>query len=92
MRISQTKKDKITEQILSFLYHSFPNQPFTAEIAREIARDEEFIKTMLFELKEKGLVNSIRRNSKGETFSRRIKWRLSNKVYDVYSEKSKQTP
>ena len=92
MRISQTKKDKIAEQILSFLYHSFPNQPFTAEIAREIARDEEFIKTMLFELKEKGFVNSIRRNSKGESFSRRIKWRLSNKVYDVYSEKSKQTP
>lgn len=92
MRISQTKKDKITEQILSFLYHSFPHQPFTAEIAREIARDEEFIKTMLFELKEKGLVNSIRRNSKGETFTRRIKWRLSNKVYDVYSEKSKETP
>ena len=92
MRISQTKKDKIAEQILSFLYHSFPNQPFTAEIAREIARDEEFIKTMLFELKEKGFVNSIRRNSKGESFSRRIKWRLSNKVYDVYSEKSKETP
>ena len=90
MRISQTKKDKIAEQILAFLYHSFPNQPFTAEIAREIARDEEFIKTMMFELKEKGLVNSIRRNSKGESFSRRIKWRLSNKVYDVYSEKSKE--
>ena len=89
MRISQTKKDKIAEQILSFLYHSFPNQPFTAEIAREIARDEEFIKTMMFELKEKGLVNSIRRNAKGESFSRRIKWRLSNKVYDVYAEKSK---
>ena len=92
MRISQAKKDKIAEQILSFLYQAFPTQPFTAEIAREIARDEEFIKTMMFELKEKGLVNSIRRNSKGESFSRRIKWRLSNKVYDVYSEKSKQTP
>lgn len=36
MKLSQTKKDRITEQILSFLYHSFPNQPFTAEIAREI--------------------------------------------------------
>tara|TARA_Y100000310_G_C20089889_1_gene537745 strand:- start:137 stop:409 length:273 start_codon:yes stop_codon:yes gene_type:complete len=90
MRISQTKKDKIAEQILSFLYHTFPNQPFTAQIAREIARDEEFTKTMLFDLKEKQLVNSIRKNAKGESFSRRIKWRLSNKVYDVYSEKSKE--
>ena len=89
MRISQTKRDKIAEQILSFLYHNFPNQPFTAEIAREIARDEEFIKKLLFELKEKGLVTPIRKNSKGEVFSRRLKWRLTNKVYDVYSEKSK---
>jgi len=90
MRISQVKKDKIAEQILSFLFHSFPNQPFTAEIAREIARDEEFIKTLLFELKEKQLVLPIRKNSKGEIFSRRLKWRLTNKVYDVYSQKSKE--
>ena len=90
MKISQTKKDKIAEQILSFLYHSFPNQPFTAEIARELARDEEFIKTILFELKEKQLVVPIRRNPKGVIFSRRLKWRLSNKVYDVYSQKSKE--
>ena len=52
MRLSQEKKNKIIEQILLYLYHSFPNQPFTAEIAREIARDEEFIKRILFELKE----------------------------------------
>ncbi len=90
MRLSQEKKDKIAEQILSFLYHSFPNQPFTAEIAREIARDEEFIKRLLFDLKEKKLVIPIRKNSKGLVFTRRLKWRLSNKVYDVYSEKSKE--
>ena len=90
MRISQTKKDRITEQILSFLYHSFPKQPFTAEIAREIARDEEFIKRLLFDLKEKQLVIPIKKNPKGQVFIRRLKWRLSNKVYDVYSEKSKE--
>jgi predicted transcriptional regulator with HTH domain len=89
MKISQTKKDRIIEQILSFLYHSFPNQPFTAEIAREIARDEEFIKNMLFEIRAKGLVIPIRKNSKGEIFSRRLRWRLTNKVYDIYSQKNK---
>ena len=90
MRLSQDKKDKIAEQILSFLYHSFPKQPFTAEIAREIARDEEFVKRILFDLKEKTLVVPVRKNSKGLVFTRRLKWRLSNKVYDVYSEKSKE--
>jgi hypothetical protein len=87
MRISQEKKDKIIEQVLSFLYHSFPDHPFTAKIARETARDEEFIKRILFELKEKNLVIPIRQNKKGEIFSRKIKWRLSKKVHDIYSSK-----
>lgn len=87
MKLSQTKKDKISEQILSFLYTSFPKQPFTAEIAREVARDEEFTKRLLFELSEKGLVIPIRNSSSGEIFIRRLKWRLSQKVYDIYRSK-----
>lgn len=87
MRLSQAKKDKITEQILSFLYHEFPSQPFTAEIARDIARDEEFVKRLLFELNEKGLVTPIRKNSKGDIFTRRLKWRISQRVYDIYKSK-----
>jgi hypothetical protein len=87
MRLSKDKKDRISEQILSFLYHSFPHEPFTAEIAREVVRDEEFIKRILFELKEKNLVLSVMKNKKGESFSRRLKWRLTNKVYDVYRSK-----
>ena len=87
MRLSQEKKNRIAEQIFSYLFHIFPKQPFTTEIAREIARDEEFIKKLLFELKEKNLVIPIRKNSKNTTFTRRIRWRLTNKVYDVYSSK-----
>ncbi len=90
MRLSKTKKDRIAEQILAFLYHSFPKQPFTATISQETARDEEFIKRLLFELKGKGLVVSIRKNSKGIIFTRRIRWTLTKKVYDIYSEKSKR--
>ncbi len=87
MRISKPKKDRIIEQILQYLYHSFPKQPFTAEIAREIARDEEFIKKILLELKDTGIIIAIMKNNKGEPFSRRLKWRLSNKVYDIYKSK-----
>lgn len=87
MKISQDKKDKISEQILSFLFQVFPKQPFTAEIAKETARDEEFIKKLLFELKEKNLIIPIRTNPKGQPFSRRLKWRLSNKIYDIYKSK-----
>jgi hypothetical protein len=87
MRLSQDKKNRIIEQILLFLYHSFPKEPFTAEIAREIARDEEFVKRILFELKEKNYIVPIAKNKKGEPFSRRLKWRLTNKVYEVYKSR-----
>ena len=84
MRLSKDKKDRITEQILSFLYSVFPKEPFTAEIAREIARDEEFVKRIMFDLSDKKLVISIKKNEKGEIFTRRVRWRISSKVYDVY--------
>ena len=84
MRLSQLKKDKIAEQILSFLYHGFPKQPFTAEIARELARDEEFIKTLLHQLKEKELVIPINKNSSGVEYIKRTRWRLSNKAHEAY--------
>ena len=91
MRLSQEKKDRITEQILSYLYQVFPRFPFTAEIAREIARDEEFIKKLLLELKNKELVVAIKKNNKGEVFSRRLKWKLANQVYNIYHSKQ-QSP
>ncbi|MBR9705760.1 Rrf2 family transcriptional regulator [Candidatus Pacearchaeota archaeon] len=87
MRLSQAKQEKIAEQILSHLYHVFPDQPFTAEIARDLARDEEFIKKLLFELKDKSLVVSIRKNNKGVPFTRRVRWRLASRVYDIYKTK-----
>ena len=91
MKLSQEKKDKIMEQILHYLYQSFPRNPFTAEIAREIARDEEFIKKLLLELKEKNLVLVIRKGKNGEVFSRRMKWKLTNNVYNIYHSKQHNT-
>ena len=48
MKISDKKKEKISEQILALLYSINPQSLFTLHIAREIARDEEFIKKILF--------------------------------------------
>lgn len=84
MRLSQEKRNKIAEQVLLFLYNKFPNQLFTSEIAREVARDEEFIKKLLFGLKDKGLTTPIRKNSKGVLFNKRVKWLLSSKAYEAY--------
>ena len=87
MKISQQKRDKISEQILSFLYYNFPKAFFSAEISRETARDEEFIKALMFELKNKGLVIAIKQNPKGVFYSRRIRWRLSNQAHEAYKQR-----
>jgi hypothetical protein len=84
MRISEVKKEKISEQILAFLFSNSPKPIFTSHIAIELARDEEFIKKLLFDLRERKLIIVIRKNSKGEVFSRRLRWKLSSKVYDIY--------
>ena len=86
MRISKTKRDRISEQILSHLYHLFPTSMFTAEIAREIARDEEFIKQLLLELQDKKLVSCIKKNPQGDLYSRRCRWTLSPKAYSAYKQ------
>ena len=87
MKISEEKKNRIIDQIIHYLYQSFPCYPFTAEIAREIARDEEFIKKLLLELKDRNIVISIKKNNKGIIFSRKIRWKLSNKIYEIYHSK-----
>ena len=84
--ISKQKKDKISEQVLHYLFTISPSSKFTSDIAQETARDEEFIKSMLLELEKKKLVISIDKNPQGITYSRRLRWRLSNEAYDAYKK------
>ena len=84
--ISQPKKDKIAEQILHHLFDRSPAPLFTAQIAREIARDEEFTKILLTELKTKGLVAEVAKNSAGTDYLRRRRWRLSTTAFEAYSK------
>ena len=84
MKISDKKKEKISEQILATLYSKSPQALFTSQIAQEIARDEEFIKKILLKLKEKGLIIEIKKNPKGVNYLRRSRWRMSNKAYNAY--------
>jgi len=83
-RISQQKKDKIAEQILHLLFDKSPQPLFTSQIANEIARDEEFTKSLLLELKSKSLVSEVSKNPKGIPYLRRQRWRLSNHAFKAY--------
>ena len=84
-KISDAKIEKISEQILNYLYGVFPKLVFTVDVAREIARDEEFVKRLLLGLEEKGAVVRVGKNSKGEDYLARMRWRISNRAHEVYS-------
>lgn len=87
MRISNSKKEKIEEQILAHLFMTSPKPEFTSFVAHAIARDEEFTKTLLEDLKKKKLVVEIKKNPKGLDYLRRSRWTLSEEVYKAYKSK-----
>ena len=84
MKISDKKREKISEQILLFLYSHNPKAFFASHIAHEIARDEEFVKELLIKLKKKKLVTEIKKNPKGIDYIKRSRWKLTESSYNVY--------
>lgn len=87
MKISKIKRDKISEQILAYLYTSSPSPLFTSHIAQEIARDEEFTKKLLNNLKKKKIVLEVKKNPKGANYLRRSRWKLTPELFEVYKKK-----
>ena len=83
-RISQSKKDRIAEQVLHHLFTIAPASAFTSTISTELARDEEFILLILKDLLAKKLVISVTKNKDGTDYTRRKRWRLSNEAYEAY--------
>ncbi|MFZ1970797.1 MAG: hypothetical protein WAU65_01285 [Candidatus Nanoarchaeia archaeon] len=86
MKISQEKREKISEQVLSYLFFNSPKLFFTYDLAKEVARDEEFIKDLLLDLKNKGLVIQVTKNQEGMSYKRRIRWKLTDQAYDAYKK------
>lgn len=86
MKISKEKKERVSEQILGFLFSQSPKPIFTAHIAKEIARDEEFVKKLLYDLKKKNLVSEIKKNPEGVPYIRRSRWKLTDKTYLIYKK------
>ena len=71
MKISEKKREKISEQILAYLYSVNPRPEFTNKIAQEIIRDEEFTKKLLVGLKKKDFVIEVKKNPKGVVYLKR---------------------
>ena len=82
--ISKKKRNKISEQILSYLYNTSPEASFTVKIAEEIIRDEEFTKSLLEELEKSKLVTKVTKGPQGQDYSRWQRWRMSNAAFEAY--------
>jgi len=85
-QISKEKRDKISEQILAYLFNQSPESKFTSTIAKELARDEEFTKKLLLDLQNQKLIIKIKKNSSGMEYLRRERWRLSNSTFEIYKK------
>ena len=85
-QISKKKRSKIAEQILSHLFNISPEAVFTSSIAEEIARDEEFTKSLLQELESNKLIAKITKGPQGQDYRRWERWRLSNAAFDAYKK------
>ncbi len=90
--ISKVKKDKISEQILHYLFTISPDSAFTNQVSKETARDEEFTKALLKELESKNLVVPINKNRQGKSYLKRLRWRLSNEAFEVYKKHQLNQP
>jgi hypothetical protein len=88
--ISKQKRDKISEQIIHYLYQTAPSPQYTTHISREIARDEEFTLSLLKDLEKKSIVIPITKNPKGTSYLKRRRWILSNKVFQIYQSKQQK--
>ena len=85
-RISKEKREKIMADILATIYQHTPKPLFTVNIARFLARDEEFIKKLLLELLNRKFVFKIDKNPKGIPYIRRTRWRLTDTIYQTYKK------
>lgn len=82
-KISEEKIKKIKEEILALLFSKFPYPLFTTQIAKELARDEEFIKKILLDLEKMGLIKRIKEKN-GKIMTKKMLWQLTDKAYIAY--------
>lgn len=86
-KLSDKTREKLKDAILSVLYDDTLNPLFTHAIANEIIRDKELTLKLLLELKEKGFVKQVQKDSRGRYYQKRRKWILPNNIIQAFDKK-----
>ena len=86
VKLSSNTINLLKDDIISILYENNLNPLLTMEIAKELRRDKEFTKRLLIELKEKGVIDQIKKNNKGKDYIKRSRWIINPGVLNKYNE------
>ena len=86
VKLSSNTVNLLKDDIISILYENNLNPLLTMEIAKELRRDKEFTKRLLIELKEKGVIDQIKKNNKGKDYIKRSRWIINPGVLNKYNE------
>ena len=82
-KLSEKTIKNIKEQLINIIFENSPKSLYTNELASLLARDEEFIKRLLLEFKDQGLVEPVTKNHKGKNLISRRRWKLTKAVLDA---------
>ena len=74
VKLSLKTLNLLKDDIISILYENNLKPLLTKEIASELRRDKEFTKTLLNELKQKGILAEVKKNNKGKDYIKRSRW------------------
>jgi len=85
-KISLNTINLLKDDIISILYENQLKPLLTIEVAKELRRDKEFTKKLLLELKQKGILNEIKKNNKGKEYLKRSKWLIKPSIINKYNE------
>ena len=83
-KISFNTINLLKDDIISILYENNLKPLLTIEIAKELRRDKEFTKKLLLELKEKGILNEIKKNNKGKEYIKRRRWLIKPEIINEF--------
>lgn len=84
-KLSEKTKKYVKDEIVSVLFNSRAAM-YANQVASNMGRDKEFIKQMLLELEEMGVVVRFDKSRKGKAYKERCRWRLKPEVEKAFRQ------
>jgi len=82
-RLSEKTKKYVKDEIVSVLFNSM-TALYANQVAANMGRDKEFVKQMILELEEMGVVIRYDKSKKGKAYKERCRWRLKPDVEKAF--------